>query len=151
MEIWKDIEQYPGYQVSNRGQIKSFKQSKEGRILKPKISGGYLGIDFRKDGKTYYGLVHRIVLSTFSPVEGWEMLTVNHIDGNPSNNKLENLEWMTQSENSKYSREVLKTGNAVRQVHVIELNGVEKIYNSVTEAAKAMGVAKGTVSRWVNK
>lgn len=113
MEIWKDIIEYPGYQVSNLGQIKSFKQSKEGHILKPKLSGGYLGVDFRKDGKTYYGLIHRIVLSTFSPVEGWETLTVNHIDGNPSNNKLENLEWMTQSENSRYSRRVLRTGNAV--------------------------------------
>ena len=113
MEIWKDIAEYPGYQVSNLGQIKSFKQSKEGRILKPKLSSGSLGVDFRKDGKTYYGLIHRIVLSTFSPVEGWETLTVNHIDGNPPNNKLENLEWMTQSENSRYSRRVLRTGNAV--------------------------------------
>jgi len=56
--------------------------------------------------------VHRIVLSTFAPVEGWETLTVNHIDGNCLNNNLENLEWMTQSENTKYSREILKTGNA---------------------------------------
>ena len=151
MEIWKDIKEYPGYQVSNLGRIKSFKQSKEGRILKPKVSGGYMGIDFRKDGKTYYGLVHRVVLSTFSPIEGWETLTVNHIDGNPSNNKLENLEWMTQSENSRYSREVLRTGNAIQQVHIIELNGAEKFYNSVTEAAKEMGIAKGTISRWVNK
>ena len=151
MEIWKDIIEYPGYQVSNLGQIKSFKQSKEGRILKPKLSGGYLGVDFRKDGKTYYGLIHRIVLSTFSPVEGWETLTVNHIDGNPSNNKLENLEWMTQSENSRYSRRVLRTGNAVQQVHIIELNGEEKYYESVAEAARKMGVAKGTISRWVNK
>ena len=113
MEIWKNIVEYPGYQVSNLGRIKSFKQSKEGRILKQKVNGGYMSVDFRKDGKTYNGLVHRIVLSTFSPVEGWEILTVNHIDGNPSNNKLENLEWMTQSENSQYSRRVLKTGNAV--------------------------------------
>ena len=77
MEIWRDIEQYPGYQVSNQGQIKSFKQSKEGHILKPKISAGYAGVDFRKDGKSYYGLIHRIVLSTFAPVEGWETLTVH--------------------------------------------------------------------------
>ena len=151
MEIWKDIEQYPGYQVSNQGRIKSFKQSKEGRILKPKISAGYAGVDFRKDGKSYYGLVHRIVLSTFSPVEGWETLTVNHIDGNCLNNNLENLEWMTQSENTKYSREILKTGNAAQKVHIIKLNGEELFYDTVTAAAKGLGVAKGTISRWVNK
>lgn len=151
MEIWKDIEQYPGYQVSNQGQIRSFKQSKEGHILKPKISAGYAGVDFRKDGKTYYGLVHRIVLSTFSPTEGWETLTVNHIDGNCLNNNLENLEWMTQPENTKYSRETLRTGNATQKVHIIKLNGEELFYDTVTAAAKGLGVAKGTVSRWVNK
>lgn len=151
MEIWKDIKEYPGYQVSNQGQIKSFKQSKEGRILKPKISAGYAGVDFRKDGKTYYGLVHRIVLSTFSPIEGWETLTVNHIDGNCLNNNLENLEWMTQSENTKYSREILRTGNATQKVHIIKLNGEELFYDTVTAAAKGLGVAKGTVSRWANK
>lgn len=151
MEIWKDIPQYPGYQVSNEGQIKSFKQSKEGRILKPKISGGYAGIDFRKDGRTCFGLVHRIVLSVFSPIEGWEKMTVNHIDGNPLNNRLENLEWMTQSENTKYSREILRTGNATQQVHVIKLSGEELYYDTVTKAAKDLGVAKGTISRWVNK
>ena len=63
--------------------------------MKPKISAGYAGIDFRKDGKSYYGLVHRIVLSTFAPIEGWEVLTVNHINGNCLDNRLENLEWMT--------------------------------------------------------
>lgn len=151
MEIWKDIKEYPGYQVSNLGRVKSFRQSKEGRILKPKISAGYAGIDFRKDGKNYYGLVHRIVLSTFSPIEGWETLTVNHIDGNRLNNNLENLEWMTQSENTKYSREILRTGNAAQKVHIIKLNGEELFYDTVTAAAKELGVAKGTISRWVNK
>lgn len=151
MEIWKDIKEYPGYQVSNLGQIKSFKQSREGRILKPKISAGYAGIDFRKDGKSYYGLVHRIVLSTFSPVEGWETLTVNHIDGNCLNNNLENLEWMTQSENTKYSRGILRTGNAAQKVHIIKLNGEELFYDTVTAAAKELGVTKGTISRWANK
>lgn len=151
MEIWKDIKEYPGYQVSNLGQIKSFKQSKEGRILKPKISAGYAGIDFRKDGKSYYGLIHRIVLSTFAPVEGWETLTVNHIDGNCLNNNLENLEWMTQSENTKYSREILRTSNAAQKVHIIKLNGEELFYDTVAAAAKGIGVTKGTISRWVNK
>ena len=151
MEIWRDIEQYPGYQVSNQGQIKSFKQSKEGRILKPKISAGYAGVDFRKGGKSYYGLVHRIVLSTFAPVEGWETLTVNHIDGDCLNNKLENLEWMTQSENTAYSRSVLQTGNRTRRVHVITLRGEEKFYGSVTEAAKQLGFSKTAISNWANK
>lgn len=151
MEIWKDIKDYPGYQVSNEGRIKSFKQSKEGKILKPKISAGYAGVDFRKDGRSHYGLVHRVVLSTFAPVENWEVLTVNHIDGNCLNNNLENLEWMTQSENTAYSRRVLQTGNRIRRVHIITLRGEEKFYESATEAAKQLGVSKTAISNWANK
>lgn len=151
MEIWQDIKNFPDYQISNQGRVKSFKQDKKGKILKPKISQGYYSVDLRRNGATYNNLVHRIVLSTFAPVEGWETLTVNHIDGNPSNNKLENLEWMTQSENTQYSRRVLRTGNAIQKVHIIKLNGEEEWYNSVTEAAKGLGVAKGSISRWANK
>lgn len=151
MEIWKDIKEYPGYQVSTDGRIKSFKQSKEGKILKPKISAGYAGVDFRKDGRSYYGLVHRVVLSTFSPVKNWEVLTVNHIDGDCLNNRLENLEWMTQTENTAYSRSILQTGNRTRQVHVVTLRGEEKYYKSVTEAAKQLGFSKTAISNWANK
>ena len=151
MEIWKDIRQYPGYQVSTLGRIKSFKQTKEGRILKPKISAGYAGIDFRKDGRSYYGLVHRIVLSTFSPVDDWEKLTVNHKDGNCLNNNLENLEWLTQSENTFYSRDVLQTGNRTRRVRIITMRGEEKEYKTVTEAAEQLGFSKSTISNWANK
>lgn len=151
MEIWKDIEAYPDYQISNFGRVKSFKQSKEGKILKPKVSSGYEGVDLRKDGVSHYGLIHRIVLSTFQPIEGWQELTVNHIDGNTLNNHLENLEWMTQSENTQYSRRVLQTGRASKRVHIITLRGEEKFYETVAEAAERLGVAKGTISRWANK
>ena len=58
---------------------------------------------------------------------------------------------MTQPENTKYSRETLRTGNATQKVHIIKLNGEELFYDTVTAAAKGLGVAKGTVSRWVNK
>jgi hypothetical protein len=58
---------------------------------------------------------------------------------------------MSFSENAFHARAVLQSGNAIRKVHIIKLNGEEEWYNSVTEAAKGLGVAKGTISRWVNK
>lgn len=151
MEIWKEVKNYPDYQVSNLGRIKSFKQSKEGRFLKPTSHKGYLKVDFCVNGKPTQMLVHRVVLSTFSPIENWEEMTVNHIDGNPLNNNLDNLEWLTQSENTSYSRRVLQTGNSIKRVHIIRMNGVEEYYNSVTEAANKLGYSKGTISRWANK
>ena len=94
-EIWKTIDKYPGYEVSNLGRIKSYKMSEEGRILQGKNSKGYVGIDFRVEGKTVQDLVHRVVLSVFSPIEGMDSLTVNHKNGITTDNRLENLEWMT--------------------------------------------------------
>lgn len=47
--------------------------------------------------------LHRLVLMAFKPVENMESLEVNHIDGDKTNNKLENLEWCTASENQRHA------------------------------------------------
>ena len=149
-EIWKAIEKYPGYEVSNLGRIKSYKMSKEGRILQGKINKGYIGIDFRVDGKTIQDLAHRVVLSTFSPIDGMENLTVNHKNGDRTDNRLENLEWMTLSENTAHARRTLGSGLCAKKVHIITMQREDKYFDTMTEAAEFMGVAKGTVSRWAN-
>lgn len=149
MEIWKQIKDYPGYEVSNWGRIKSFKQDKKGKILNGVIRKGYLQVDFRKDGITHSEGVHRIVLATFSPKEGMELYTVNHKDGNPLNNRLENLEWLTLSENTAHARRVLQSGNGAVRVHIIFNDDSEMWFETITEASVFLGVAKTTVARWV--
>lgn len=150
MEIWKPILKYPGYEVSNMGRVKSYKVYSSGKILSGKKSKGYLAIDFRIDGRTVQEFVHRIVLSTFNPIDNWENLTVNHKNGNRLDNRLENLEWMTLSENSYHARHVLKTGYSTKKVHIITLKKENLFFDTVTEAAKKIGVSKGTISRWAN-
>lgn len=59
------------------------------------------------DGKKRTFRVHRLVMMAFNPVENMDKLEVNHLDGNKKNNKLENLEWCTASENQKHA---FKTG-----------------------------------------
>lgn len=147
-EIWKRIEKYPDYEVSSLGRIKSYKMNKEGRILRGKNTKGYLGVDFRVNGKTIQDMVHRVVLSTFAPIDGWETMTVNHKNGNRQDNCLENLEWMTLSENSSHARRILESGLGAKKVRIITMQQEEKYFNTATEAAKFIGVTTGTISRW---
>lgn len=59
------------------------------------------------DGKKRTFRVHRLVMMAFKPIENMDELEVNHLDGNKKNNKLENLEWCTASENQRHA---FKTG-----------------------------------------
>jgi hypothetical protein len=106
-EIWIDIKDYEGlYQISNYGNIKAYPNShthlKE-IMLKPTInSSGYLKVELYKNHSSKVFYVHRLVaLSFISNPENKPQ--VNHIDGNKTNNKCDNLEWVTISENQKHA------------------------------------------------
>lgn len=105
MEIWKTINKFPDYVVSNFGKIKRIKNSKTskiGKILKPqKSSCGYRQINLYLNGKMCTQYIHLLVLETF--IGSRSDLFCNHIDGDKTNNRLNNLEWVTQSENEKHA------------------------------------------------
>lgn len=98
-EIWRDIKNFEGkYQVSNKGFIKSFVR-KQTRILKSrKNKKGYCRVSL---GKCNDRLIHRLVAETFIP-NPLNFKEVNHIDENPSNNTVENLEWCSHKYNLNY-------------------------------------------------
>ena len=97
-EIWKPIQDFDDYEVSNLGRVRSFK-GRTPRILKPTPQrSGHLQLRLRRNGETVPVLVHRLVLETFVG-KCPEGLVGCHGDDNPSNNLLENLTWDTQSRN----------------------------------------------------
>jgi hypothetical protein len=123
-EIWKDIDFIDGfkglYQVSNLGRVKSlgrivkYPGSKYGmyngvfrpeKILKPKIKR-YAGVTLSNTNNKIYPNIHRLVAIGFIP-NHFNKPCVNHIDGNKLNNKVSNLEWVTNSENQLHA---YKTG-----------------------------------------
>lgn len=107
IEEWKTIKDLPNYDVSNFGRVRN---NKTYRILKPKLIRGYESVCLRKDNKNIYKRVNRLVAEAFIPNPLNKPL-VNHIDYNPRNNNVENLEWVTNSENQLWSRERISKGH----------------------------------------
>lgn len=116
-EIWKDIEGYEGlYQVSNIGRVKSLNYNRTGeeKILKLCKVRGYLYVGLCKDGKNKSLKVHRLVATAFIP-NPENKPNIDHINTIRTDNRVENLHWVTQRENvnnpitmSKISRKVLQ-------------------------------------------
>lgn len=102
MEIFKDIQGYDGYQISNLGRIWSDRSQKY-LALTPNNTG-YIQVKMiANNGKRKNELVHRLVALTFidNPDKKPE---VNHIDRDITNNCVSNLEWVTKSENNTLGR-----------------------------------------------
>jgi len=100
------IEEFPSYSITKDGKVWSHLRNK---WLKPsKDNKGYLQVILCKNGKMFSKKIHALVLSSFvSPRP--ERRECRHLDGNKLNNKLENLQWGTSSENRKDS---IKHGTA---------------------------------------
>ena len=101
MVIWKDVEGFEGlYKVSSEGVLFSIpRNGTKGGIRKSfKTNRGYEMYKLSKNNKMYNRYAHRLFAQHFI-ANPENKPYINHIDGNPLNNTLDNLEWVTQSEN----------------------------------------------------
>ena len=154
-EIWKDVPGYEGhYQVSNLGRVKSlprtfFGRTYRGKILSPTIARNYHHVLFSVNSNKKTLKVHRLVALAFL---GESDLQVNHKNGIKTDNRLENLEYCTQSENMNHAVEmgVIKRGKDVNTNKLNE-NDVMKIkygHHNLPqkEIAKLYGVTPASIS-----
>ena len=135
-ERWHHCEvPYTRYMVSNLGRVKN---AHTGRILKNHVfRNAYLGVMLSYKGEKQFKLIHRLVATAFVP--GWRKgLQVNHKNGIKSDNRAENLEWVTASENHRHSRDVLLVD--VKPVALFDEQGhLQHVYNSAQACHRAMG------------
>jgi len=119
MEVWKKISGFENYEVSNLGNIKNsnFKRmNKEQEIKSAKNSSGYLLVSLFDNGKRNRVMVHRLVSDSFL-LNPENKKRVNHINGIKTDNRVENLEWNTHSENTKHAFKIglMKNANGENQ------------------------------------
>lgn len=157
MTTWKPIPCHEGYEASDDGQIRSvdrvvIKKNKwgsegparySGRILKPwATKDGYLQVELQNGKKQ---CVHRLVAMAF--VDGSDDgLTVNHKDGNKSNNQPSNLEWVTFYENTMHAYRYLQVMTKPEIKIAISKDDEYMEFCSISEAAFFLGVSKQAVS-----
>ena len=134
IEEWKHIDGYKIYEVSSFGRIRN---KNSGRILKAANKGGYYSVGL-SNKKTKSFSVHILVAKAFIP-NPENKYTVNHKDKNGLNNNINNLEWMTISENNKHRSECVKqTTNQNLEIYRINANTNEILekYISIEDGAK---------------
>lgn len=152
-EVWKNIEEYLNYQVSNLGRVRSlnYNGTKETKVLTPgKCRNGYLKILLYKDGIRETRLIHRLVAKVFI-LNIENKSHVNHKDGNKQNNCVDNLEWCSQSENVKHA---IKKGLGHKpryKVAQYDMYGnYIKLWGNVKEITKALNIPQHYISKCAN-
>lgn len=154
IEIWKDIPNYEGiYQISNYGNVRRLNKWDLNRReyyenihnikLKPNTKG-YLHVDLSKNQNVKRRDVHRLVAEAFIP-NPENKPEINHIDGNKQNNRADNLEWNTRSENLLHL--AYKLHYKVKPVLQYDLNGnFVKEWEGARIAAKKCGFSRSQIA-----
>ena len=145
IEIWKPVVEFPTqYEVSNLGRVRSIATNSrnwKSSFHKTKsqhhtTNSKYLYVMLSINNKPVSRSVHRMVAEAFIP-NPQNKRTVNHIDGNKSNNKVSNLEWATMGENHKHAYETglkTKTNTGVK-------TGLSSRYHNVIAVQTKTGIS----------
>lgn len=144
IEKWKDIEGYEGfYQVSSFGRVKSLYFNRE-KILKLSSSRGYQQITLHLRGEVKTKPIHRLVMEIFNPINDMNNYDINHKDENKTNNRIDNLEWMSHKDNCNYGNRNKKVSNKqrndIKKSIPVKCLETQTIYPSIREAARATGL-----------
>lgn len=155
-EVWKDINGFEGmYQISNLGRVKSLvrpyhpkEQILTNRVQCPGRKSRYkrVVVHLWKDGKTCPMKVHRLVAEAFiENPNGYTM--INHIDSNPLNNDISNLEWSTSLHNNRHGMRFGKMSDRVKitDEKAVEISRLYEANVPIAEIGKRYGITPRNV------
>lgn len=144
-EVWKPVVGYEGiYEVSNMGRIKSLERMGTAgtpvheKLLHPyrEKHKGYMVVCLRKNNKASVKKIHRLVAEAFIPNDNLFTDTVNHIDEDKTNNRVDNLEWMSNGDNVRYSQSGWKHYRAKK----IRCLNTGEVFGSYRDMERAYGL-----------
>jgi len=138
-EIWKDVKNWPYYKISNHGRI----QNKFNKLKKQYVDErGYCYVRVGTKCMTVHSLMAQTFLEKLD-----DNLVVNHIDGNKSNNNLDNLEVVTQSQNMlhAYANNLVTKKNKVQVVQVDYEGNIVRKFDSYTSVETETGFNRGCI------
>lgn len=175
-EIWKDIEGFPGYQISSKGRVRTFWKKKhyptgygtyrflsdDPQIMSASDDGnGYLKVMLysKIDGKRYCRKIHRLVAEAFIPNHDPKCDTVDHKKSgsvDKLDNSVENLRWMPRRDNiQKAYRDGMCDDRIARQNKPIVAydtwTGKEKYFHSIKEACEELRLRHSTIAHAVDR
>lgn len=154
-EVWKTCPDYPFIEANQFGEVRTKNRTVigkdgknyhvKGRVLKQQQNkDGYMYVHLQVNGKQITLFVHRIVLACFRPNPD-NLPEVNHINCDPTNNRLDNLEWCTHEYNIAYREKYGKACN--HPVFAVNLKtGKVLRFESQSEAARQLGVNLGSLN-----
>ena len=138
--IWKEVPLFNGrYEASDFGQIR-IKETGQLKSLRPRC--GYLSITAYSRGVEKNLYVHRMVALAFLPQTASE---VNHKNGDKKDNRVENLEWISTSDNLRHAKRVLEK-NCTPVIATSLASGASMRFYSMKEACRRLGIQISSVS-----
>tara|TARA_R100001244_G_scaffold88666_1_gene67522 strand:+ start:178 stop:711 length:534 start_codon:yes stop_codon:yes gene_type:complete len=170
MEDWREIEGYNGvYRVNEKGDVKSVTHYLDGRngsgkqvgrtLKQQKSRKGYMRVSLSLNGKRFTTSAHRLVALCFIP-NPKNKPQVNHINGIKNDNRIENLEWCTNSENQIHAIKNKLTNQVCAEKHpmskltnmqVLKARKLYKLGSENKELAMIYGVSAPAMSKILRK
>ena len=144
--MWKKIKNHNNYSVSEKGEIRN---DLSGKIKSAYVckGNGYYYVDLWENNKCKKMQLHRIIAEAFIP-NPEDKPTVDHVDGDRKNNRIDNLRWATYSEqNSRFNTHGVRS----EKIYAEKKNGEKIYFNQISEAAKYFGCTISNISQMLKK